>query len=70
MDVTIEAREIDRPLAPWLEQASVAADVAEAIRRELREELAGAAPSGFRPCERDGELRFVQRWGCALARKP
>jgi ubiquinone/menaquinone biosynthesis C-methylase UbiE len=69
-DVTIETREIDRPLAPWLEQASVAPDVADAIRRELREELAGGTPSGFQPYERDGELRFVQRWGCALARKP
>jgi ubiquinone/menaquinone biosynthesis C-methylase UbiE len=68
-DVTIETREIDRPLTPWLEQASVAPDVAGAIRRELRDELAGRVASGFRPYERAGELRFSQRWGCALARK-
>jgi ubiquinone/menaquinone biosynthesis C-methylase UbiE len=69
-EIAVEAREIDRPLAPWLEQASVAAGVGEAIRSELRDELDGGAASGFQPYERDGELRFVQRWGCALARKP
>ncbi|HEX4483355.1 MAG TPA: class I SAM-dependent methyltransferase [Solirubrobacteraceae bacterium] len=69
-EIAVEAREIDRPLAPWLGQASVAAGVADAIRRELREEIAGGAASGFQPYERDGELRFVQRWGCALAHKP
>jgi ubiquinone/menaquinone biosynthesis C-methylase UbiE len=68
-DVTIETREIDRPLTPWLEQASVSAGVTDAIRGELREELAGGVPTGLQPSKRDGELRFVQRWGCALARK-
>jgi ubiquinone/menaquinone biosynthesis C-methylase UbiE len=69
-DVKIQAREIDRPLAPWLEQAGVAASVADSIRSELRAELAGGPASGFQPSERDGELHFVQRWGCAQARKP
>jgi SAM-dependent methyltransferase len=55
----IEVRAIDRPLTPWLEQASVGSDVAEQIRRELGEEIAGAVASGFQPYERDGELRFM-----------
>lgn len=67
---TIELRAIDRPLTPWLEQASVASDVAVQIRDELGEEIAGGAASGFRPYERDGELRFVQRWGSVIAHKP
>jgi ubiquinone/menaquinone biosynthesis C-methylase UbiE len=67
--VTIEAREMERPLTPWLEQASVPSAVADAIRRELLEEIAGGAPSGFQPVLRDDELCFIQRWGCALAHK-
>jgi ubiquinone/menaquinone biosynthesis C-methylase UbiE len=68
-EIAVETRDVERPLQPWLDQANVAGDVAEAIRRELREEIAGGEPSGFRPYERGAELCFVQRWGCALARK-
>jgi ubiquinone/menaquinone biosynthesis C-methylase UbiE len=68
-EIAVQTREVERPLQPWLDQASVAGDVAEAIRRELREELAGGEPSGLRPSQREDELYFVQHWGCALARK-
>jgi SAM-dependent methyltransferase len=69
-EVALETREIDRPLAPWLEQASVDAGTADVIRRELREELAGGPSSGFQPREHDHKMCFVQRWGVALARRP
>jgi ubiquinone/menaquinone biosynthesis C-methylase UbiE len=68
-EIGVQTREVDRPLQPWLEQASVPSDVADAIRGELRKEVAGGVASGFRPYERGGELRFVQRWGSATARR-
>jgi hypothetical protein len=40
------------------------------VRSELHAETRGAAETGLHPYERDGELRFVQRWASALAVKP
>jgi ubiquinone/menaquinone biosynthesis C-methylase UbiE len=70
VDMTSEARTIDRPLEPWLEQAQTGIDVAGEIRGALRAEIAGASATGMHPYERDGELRFLQRWASTLARKP
>jgi ubiquinone/menaquinone biosynthesis C-methylase UbiE len=67
---TVEAREIDRPLEPWFTQAQTDDAAAEAIRHELREEIAGGAATGFQPYERDGELRFCQTWASVTAVKP
>jgi ubiquinone/menaquinone biosynthesis C-methylase UbiE len=57
--VAVETRELDRPLGPWLEQTEASADVVERVEAALRAELAGGPPTGFRPREHDGELRFV-----------
>jgi ubiquinone/menaquinone biosynthesis C-methylase UbiE len=69
-DIVSEAREIDRPLEPWFDQAQTEPAVADAIRRELREEIDGGAASGMRPYVRDGELRFCQTWVCVTGRMP
>jgi ubiquinone/menaquinone biosynthesis C-methylase UbiE len=68
--ISTEVRELDRALAPWLEQAQTPRDAAVAIRVELEAELDGGAHTGLRPHELDGELRFHQRWASALAVKP
>jgi ubiquinone/menaquinone biosynthesis C-methylase UbiE len=65
----IEARDVERPLEPWLAQTETAADVAEAIRSELRTEIGGGAVTGFRPRERDGELLFTHRLASVTAVK-
>lgn len=66
----VEARDIDRPLAPWLSQSETGEDVAAAIRGEIAAEIAGGTPTGLRAYEADGELRFAQRWVSVLALKP
>jgi SAM-dependent methyltransferase len=63
----VEVRDVDRPLEPWLVQTDPAEDSARAIREALRDELAGGPPTGFRPSERDGELRFVHTMASLIA---
>ena len=65
--VTVEGREIDRPLEPWLEQAQTAPAVADALRTEIQAEIEGGRATGLSPYERNGEIRFVQRWASVLA---
>jgi ubiquinone/menaquinone biosynthesis C-methylase UbiE len=66
--IETEVREIDRPLEPWIEQSQTEQEVAEAIRRQLRGEIAGGAPTGMRPYEQEGTLRFCQTWACVSGR--
>jgi len=59
--------EVRAPVERWLTQASTPADVADAIRGELRAELAGGAPTGMRPVDDDG-LLYTQTWEIAVGR--
>jgi ubiquinone/menaquinone biosynthesis C-methylase UbiE len=68
--VDVETRPVERPLQPWLEQAGVAVVVADGIRERLWAEIAGGAPTGFRPEVRDGELWFVQTFASCIAHRP
>jgi SAM-dependent methyltransferase len=65
--ISAEAREVERPLAPWLEQADTLADTRAAIGAELAAELAGGPVTGFNPREVDGEMRFVHRIASVVA---
>jgi ubiquinone/menaquinone biosynthesis C-methylase UbiE len=62
-----DAREVERPLAPWLDQADALTATRAAIGAELAAELAGGPPTGFQPRERDGEMRFVHRIASVVA---
>lgn len=66
----VDAREIGRPLAPWLAQTHASERVVEAITDALRGEINGGQPTGFNPRDRDGELWFVQRFASVTASKP
>lgn len=55
------------PVERWLAQASTPADVADAIRDDLRAELAGGRPTGMRPVDEDG-LHYTQTWEIAVGR--
>jgi ubiquinone/menaquinone biosynthesis C-methylase UbiE len=68
--VDLVTRPLERPLKPWLDQAAVATATGEQIRRELHDDLAGQAVTGFRPRLIDGELWFAQTFGSCLARRP
>jgi SAM-dependent methyltransferase len=63
----VEVRDVDRPLDPWLDQTQPAPEAAAEIRAALRAELDGGLPTGFRPSERDGELRFVHTMASLIA---
>lgn len=68
--VSVEVRDVERPLAPWLAHAATHAQAADRIRDELRAELDGGPETGFRPRERDGELHFTQSFASVMATKP
>jgi ubiquinone/menaquinone biosynthesis C-methylase UbiE len=69
--VDVATRPLERPLAPWLEQAQTPAQAAGEIRAALEEDIAGRRATGFRPrTGEDGELWFTQTFGSAIAAKP
>jgi SAM-dependent methyltransferase len=61
----VAARDVDRPLAPWLAHAGAPEPEITAI---LRAEIDGGSPTGMRPRDRDGEIWFSQRFGAVTAR--
>jgi ubiquinone/menaquinone biosynthesis C-methylase UbiE len=65
----VEVRDLDRPLAPWLEQTATSEAPAAEITAALRAELAGGPPTGFRAHESGGELRFVHRLASIIAQQ-
>jgi SAM-dependent methyltransferase len=64
----VEVRDVDRPLEPWLLQTDAEPDKADEIRAALRDETRGGAPTGFRPRDDRGELRFVHTMASLIAR--
>jgi ubiquinone/menaquinone biosynthesis C-methylase UbiE len=69
-DVRIEAREIVRPLAPWLDQTDVHEDVRARITAALSADAAGGPSTGFAPRERDGGWEFVHTVASVTATRP
>jgi ubiquinone/menaquinone biosynthesis C-methylase UbiE len=65
--VAADTREVERPLAPWLDQADAIAATRAAIGAELAAELAGGPVTGFQPREVDGEMRFAHRIASVVA---
>jgi ubiquinone/menaquinone biosynthesis C-methylase UbiE len=63
-------RPLRRPLQPWLDQTHTPEDVSERIETALRDELAGATVTGFRPEVIEGELWFIQTFGSWIACRP
>jgi SAM-dependent methyltransferase len=64
----VATRTTERPLEPWLAQTATPPEAADAIRARLDAEIAGGAPTGFRP-RRDGhELLFAQTLASCLGR--
>jgi SAM-dependent methyltransferase len=64
----VEARDVVRPLEPWLAQTDPAPAAAAEIRAALNHELTGGPPTGFRPTVVDGELHFVHTMASLIAR--
>lgn len=62
-------REVPMHVEGWLAQSLTPEAEADAIRAELRADLAGGPVTGMRPLEKDGELHFLQDWHIAVARR-
>lgn len=58
------------PVERWLAQAATPPDRAEAIRKEMRGELDGGAPTGMRPLIQEAVLYLTHRYAIVVARKP
>jgi ubiquinone/menaquinone biosynthesis C-methylase UbiE len=69
-DVRLQAREIVRPLAPWLAQTGVSEEVGARVTAALRADAAGGPPTGFSPRERDGAWEFVHTVACVTGVRP
>jgi ubiquinone/menaquinone biosynthesis C-methylase UbiE len=69
-DASIEVRDVERPLQPWLTQAQTPSDAAEEVLEALQSELDGGTMSGFHPRVEDGELLFTQSFASVIASKP
>jgi ubiquinone/menaquinone biosynthesis C-methylase UbiE len=63
----VEFRDVERTLGPWLEQTQTAPEARAEIREALEAELAGGPPTGFRPRESDGQLRFLHTAASIIA---
>jgi ubiquinone/menaquinone biosynthesis C-methylase UbiE len=66
----VERRDVERPLAPWLEQTRTTHAVAAVIAGELHAELAGGPATGFHPRALDDGLHFRQRFVAVTATRP
>jgi ubiquinone/menaquinone biosynthesis C-methylase UbiE len=63
----VEFRDVERTLGPWLEQTQTPPEARAEIRDALEAELAGGPPTGFRPREIDGQLRFLHTAASIIA---
>jgi ubiquinone/menaquinone biosynthesis C-methylase UbiE len=63
----VEFRDVERTLGPWLEQTQTPPEARAEIRAALEAELAGGPPTGFRPREIDGQLRFLHTAASIIA---
>jgi ubiquinone/menaquinone biosynthesis C-methylase UbiE len=63
----VEFRDIERTLGPWLDQTQTSPEARDEIREALEAELAGGAPTGFRPREVEGQLGFLHTAASIIA---
>ncbi len=69
--IDVATRPLERPLAPWLDQAETDEAVRDEIGAALRSDLGGGAVTGFQPrTADDGALWFVQTFASAIASRP
>jgi len=68
--ISVDARETERPLTPWLAQTRPSDAVTDQITAALRSEINGGPLTGFTPREQAGELSFVQHFVSVTGNKP
>lgn len=69
-EITVESRAVEHDAQAWLARAGTPHEIADGVLGAMRSEIAGGAPTGLRPVERDGALRISQVWACVGAVKP
>lgn len=63
------SREVEMTFDSWQSQIPPDSEVRLKIRQSLEVEMSGGLPTGMRPFERDGALRFWHTWGIVIAKK-
>lgn len=62
-------RDVEAVTERWLAMTHTPPEARRTIVEALDAELAGGPPTGMRPFQRDGELRFLHRWAILLGRR-
>lgn len=65
----LTSREVERPLAPWLQQTATEQAAAARIVAAFEAELSGGAITGLAPRRLDDELQFTQRFASVIGVK-
>lgn len=65
--VALHGAKVD--LQSWMELAQTPLEINEKITLTLRSELSDGDPTGMRPFEEAGELKFLQTWVLVVSRK-
>jgi hypothetical protein len=64
----METREVEVDVERWLTLTRTPAETANAIRADIRAELAGGQATGMRAFATDGKVMFCQTWAVITAR--
>lgn len=65
----LDSRDIKVDLQSWMELTQTSPEYKEKITQTLRTELSGGDPTGMRPFEEAGKIKFLQTWVVAVSRK-
>ena len=67
--MTMDCTEIPVSLSAWLALTNTPVKISDDISKRLTDEMNGNGFTGFKPCQKNGELYFNQRWLMVIGKK-